>query len=616
MSTFSEEIDNIPESNGYLTNNIQLAKDMIENYKEHPLISTIQKQVIPSNKNSTDENFIKRFLDNLFPYPNIDEIPEIKIKDKDHFQSDEEIKFNEKFDDSRFNKCKNCKINDNKIFCEKCKNNICDKCYINCEKKYHLLMDLDDMKNETENYKYNINEFFKRFIQPKKKEKYHTEGKEKKQINYQIIDKDEINNDIGEPLDYTKDILFIKNILEKNYINYYHYQNIKECYNYLKRSYDTNIQESIEPRSIGLVEEDFIIAKYSIKDIKENILQVFGNRFVENNKDKCKIIINNKKYRLTNCLELNTDKIDNNQEIMIKLTGINNITNASNMFYGCSSLKLFPDTPKWETSKVENMENMFLRCSSLESIPDISNWNTSNVESMNCLFYECSSLKSLPDISKWNIINVKYMKKMFFRCSSLKSLPDLSKWDTRNVVSMDSMFYECQLLESLPDLGNWNTSNVESMNCLFYECSSLKSLPDISKWNISNVKYMNNLFDGCSSIELLPDIFKWNTSNVESMNNLFYKCSSLKSLPDLGNWKIINVKYMNYLFYKCSSLESMPDISNWNTSNVESMNGLFYECSSLKSIPDLDNWNISNVKYMNFLFDGCASLKSLPNISN
>ena len=204
-------------------------------------------------------------------------------------------------------------------------------------------MDLDDIKKETENYKDNINELLSKcFIQLKEKKKYYTEGKEKKPINYQIIDKDEINNDIGESLeDYTKDILFINNILEKNYHNYYHYQNIKECYNYLKRSYDANNQEINEPRLIELVEEDFIIAKYKIKDIKDNILQIFGNKFVENNKDKCKILINNKKYRLTNCLKLDTVKIDNNQEIMIKLTGINNIINPSDMFYGCSSLSIY-----------------------------------------------------------------------------------------------------------------------------------------------------------------------------------------------------------------------------------------------------------------------------------
>ena len=585
-----EEISNFSEYKGNFANNTnELEKDMSELSKRNPQISTIPKQVFSSNKNSTDENFIKGILDNLFPYPNIDEIPEIKIKDKDHFQSDEEIKFNEKFDDSRFNKCKNCKINDNKIFCEKCKNNICDKCYINCEKKYHLLMDLDDMKNETENYKYNINEFFKSFIQPKKKEKYHTEGKEKKQINYQIIDKDEINNDIGEPLDYTKDILFIKNILEKNYINYYHYQNIKECYNYLKRSYDTNNQESIEPRSIGLVEEDFIIAKYSIKDIKENILQVFGNRFVENNKDKCKIIINNKKYRLTNCLELNTDKIDNKQEIMIKLAGINNIINPSDMFYGCSSLKLLPDISKWNTSNVEYMNSLFYECSSLESLPDLGNWDTSKVVSMNSLFYECSSLKLLPDISKWNTSNVKYMNSLFYECSSLESMSDISKWITSSVISMDSMFYRCSCLESLPDVSEWNTSNVKYMNYMFFRCSSLQLLPDISKWNTSNVISMDSMFYGCSCLESLPDISKWNTQNLKNMDSMFEKCIQLKSLPD---------------------------ISIWDINNVESMVSLFYECSSLKSLPDLGKWNTSNVKYMNWLFYGCSSLKSTPNISN
>ena len=51
----------------------------------------------------------------------------------------------------------------------------------------------------------------------------------------------------------------------------------------------------------------------------------------------------------------------------IKLKGITNITNASCMFY---------------------------KCSSLSSLPDISKWNTSNVTNMSCMFYDCFSLLS------------------------------------------------------------------------------------------------------------------------------------------------------------------------------------------------------------------------------
>ena len=119
MNSFIVDINNFSDEKGNFTNNTnELANDLSELSKENPLMSTIENQEISSIKNSTYKNCIKGIRENLFPYPNIDEIPEIKIKDQDHFQSNEEIQFYKNFDDSKFNKCKSCGKNDNKIFCE------------------------------------------------------------------------------------------------------------------------------------------------------------------------------------------------------------------------------------------------------------------------------------------------------------------------------------------------------------------------------------------------------------------------------------------------------------------------------------------------------------------
>jgi len=126
-----------------------------------------------------------------------------------------------------------------------------------------------------------------------------------------------------------------------------------------------------------IIEEEnknILIMQYKINN---NNIKIFGNKFVKNNKDKLKIINSNKEYELSEYFDIN----NNNDEILeIKLKNINNITNASYMFYGCSSLLLLPNIDNWNTINITNMSGMFCECSSLKSLPDISKWNTINIE--------------------------------------------------------------------------------------------------------------------------------------------------------------------------------------------------------------------------------------------
>ena len=322
------------------------------------------------------------------------------------------------------------------------------------------------------------------------------------------------------------------------------------------------------------------------KDNNKNKIQILGEDFVKNNKINCKMIINNNEYDIESHIEDGQYGINgNNEPLSLILTGINNITDTSNMFYLCTSLESLPDISKWDTKNVTNMSNMFGGCCSLKSLLGISQWNTKSVNDMSNMFCGCTSLLSFPDISKWDTKNVTNMSNMFDGCTSLESLPDISKWDTKNVTNMSNIFNQCSSLKSLPDISKWDIGNVKDMSKMLNQCSSLKSLPDISKWDTKSAINMSNLFGECSTLKSLPDISKWDIGNVECIDGIFYECSSLKSLPDISKWDTRNVTDMSNMFDGCNSLQSLPKISKWNTKRVESIDGMFNECSPNLKIP-------------------------------
>ena len=116
----------------------------------------------------------------------------------------------------------------------------------------------------------------------------------------------------------------------------------------------------------------------------EKSVKILGSKFVENNKDNCFLLINNKKNEI--CEYYNLDKEENKSYLIIKLIEKKYITNMSYMFEGCSSLLSLPDISKWNTNDVTNMSYMISGCSSLLSLPDISKWNTINVKYMSSIF--------------------------------------------------------------------------------------------------------------------------------------------------------------------------------------------------------------------------------------
>ena len=185
-----------------------------------------------------------------------------------------------------------------------------------------------------------------------------------------------------------------------------------------------NIYDKICENTMGMNLNEIHI-KYEIKKEDNNILRIFGDTFIKNNYNNCKIILNDKVNDLVSHLDIKKMKI-NKKLIEIKLRGIKSIIFANEMLFECSSLKSLPDISKWNTNNIIDMSELFSECSSLKSLPNISKWNTNNIINMYGLFNKCSSLKSLPDISKWNIKNVTNISLLFSGCSSLELLPNIS----------------------------------------------------------------------------------------------------------------------------------------------------------------------------------------------
>jgi len=205
--------------------------------------------------------------------------------------------------------------------------------------------------------------------------------------------------------------------------------------------------------------------KYNVPGLT-GTMRIFGDKFMEENYDKCYLILNNKEMRL--CTRISYSKKNKEDDLL--------------------EIKLI------ETKKITSMNSMFRGCKTLVSLDNFSQWDTSCVTDMSYMFNKCTILKTLPDISKWNTSNVQKMYGMFESCESLLYLPDISKWDVSNVNDMNYIFSHCKSLKSFPDISNWNICNNINMNYMFNDCKNVKIFPDISKWNISNPFDKKNMF--------------------------------------------------------------------------------------------------------------------------
>jgi len=284
-----------------------------------------------------------------------------------------------------------------------------------------------------------------------------------------------------------------------------------------------------------------------IYGIDKRNLKIFDKNFIQRNKNKCKLIINNKKDLRYN---LNAEEIIKKKSNMLKIKLIiyKYIVDLSFMFKDCKALwKILDENAdkdnnneyieKSEISQIEKIiefkDNNIYNNDKINDIYD----NEENNEENNSLYkniysydditeistikakssykFDNKSIMNINDIIETNLEKEKpiYIKGIFYNCPYLLSFPFNSKIKYKVINEMDKAFCNCQKLEILPHLSNLNTENVTSMIYIFAHCVSLTSLPGISDWNTKNVTNMQGMFLCCFAltIDSIKDIGKWNT---------------------------------------------------------------------------------------------------------
>ena len=270
----------------------------------------------------------------------------------------------------------------------------------------------------------------------------------------------------------------------------------------------------------------YIIRNIIDEENKSDNIRLLGKDFLKNNKNKGKLIINNKKYELKEFININEIKGD---KIKIYMILSKELSNISHIFYNCKKLKAFYfcDDTRFIDHKGPHL---------IEEYNDYDNdiyydfkENSHDNNNEHSLY---KNIRTDDIYSNYSEIITKTEEK--YNNSTINYIIDkIIIYQHNYYYDMSDMFSGCWSLSSLPAISKWNTNNVTNMSGMFSYYSSLSSLPDISKWNTNNVKDMSNMFSGCSSLSSLPDISKWNTNNVNNMSRMFYNCILILYIPNL-----------------------------------------------------------------------------------
>ena len=222
-------------------------------------------------------------------------------------------------------------------YCKECQKNLCLYCEHEHNEKRHKIINYVKIltkMNDANNYMKVLKDKISKFTMI---------------IDDIIIKLKKVKENIEYFYDINKDIISSLNNNNINYEILYNYNTIKELE--IIKDIDKIINNELNNENIanilGMYNKmankfnDEIIINYDIKEKKE--IKFFDETFIKNNKDNCKIIIEDKECELIEKYEIKDIINKNNNILSIKLKGIQNITNMSYMFYECSSLNLLPD---------------------------------------------------------------------------------------------------------------------------------------------------------------------------------------------------------------------------------------------------------------------------------
>ena len=208
----------------------------------------------------------------------------------------------------------------------------------------------------------------------------------------------------------------------------------------------TKTENSKNIKHIKIKEKGIVRITYLLDDCFfecNKYMRLLGENFIENNRNKCSIIIAEKEYEIVSMIDMEEfDKygINMKDETLKVILNGEKIKDMTQMFYDCKSLKEV-DFSSFNSLNVTSMSLMFYCCDNLTKV-NFSSFNTQNVTNMSWMFNGCYSLKKV-NFSSFNTQNVTNMENMLAECSSLIKI-DFSSFNIQNVKDMTSMFFGCE----------------------------------------------------------------------------------------------------------------------------------------------------------------------------
>ena len=281
----------------------------------------------------------------------------------------------------------------------------------------------------------------------------------------------------------------------------------------------------------------------------------------------------------------------------LDLTNFNTakVTYMNNMFEGCSALKSL-DLTNFNTAKVTYMNNMFEGCSALTTIYFSNKFVTDNVSNGSDMFTGCKSLKDYSD-SKTDHKYANCGTDGYFTPGCAYAEFDNATLTFRYKGVKPAGAYDLNVESNEP---GWLTqsanikkvvfdasfANARPTSCCWWfgNCFYLTEIEGIENLNTQNVTDMRNMFTCCYELTSL-DVSNFNTQNVEDMTDMFLGCEKL-SLLDLSNFNTANVMGMSSMFSGCSTLQTIFASDKFVTDKVFGGDDMFIDCENLKGFID------------------------------
>ena len=375
-------------------------------------------------------------------------------------------------------------------------------------------------------------------------------------------------------------------------------EQLKYIKNYIKISPDNNNSGNKKDLNFEYVTEE------------QGICDIFGETFVQNNKDNIALIINGKPNKLVDKFTLLKGK--NNIKMMIK----NELTNIEEMFRGCKTLVNINDLKYLDLKNISSIKNLFYKCESLKDIKVLENWDVSKLEDLSGLFYYCRSLYDINPLKNWNVSNCKNFSLIFAECEALYNLDALKNWDVSNANDLSSMFYLCKNIRDVNPLKNWNVSKCNNLSRIFFSCYWLTDINALENWDVSSCNDFSAIFSECYYLEDLKPLKNWDVSNGLNFRSMFSSLGILTDITPLKNWNVSKSKNFSSLFYSCEKLSDLKPLQNWDVSNCENFSATFYSCVSFSDLSPLKNWNVSKCENFCRMFLECRSLSNISPLFN